>query len=86
MIMENKTYAVYLTETSNTALNELLDSGESVEGMLEIGETEVTFTALDRLVFQYNTFLAEDDTFLFKNGTEYYKFSHKPLETVKAVS
>lgn len=84
--MENKTYAVYLTETSNTALNELLDSGESVEGMLEIGETEVTFTALDRLVFQYNTFLAEDDTFLFKNGTEYYKFSHKPLETVKAVS
>ena len=84
--MENKTYAVYLTETSNTALNELLDSGESVEGMLEIGENEVTFTALDRLVFQYSTFLAEDDTFLFKNGTEYYKFSHKPLETVKAVS
>lgn len=83
--MENKTYAVYLTETSNTALNELLDSGESVEGMLEIGEYEVSFTALDCLVFQYDTFLAEDDTFLFKNGTEYCKFSHKPLETVKAV-
>jgi len=85
MIMENKTYAVYLTETSNTALNELLDSGESVEGMLEIGEYEVSFTTLDCLVFQYDTFLAEDDTFLFENGTEYYKFSHKPLETVKAV-
>lgn len=83
--MKDKNYAVYLTETSNELLNNMLENGEDVEGMLEIGEDVIAFTAVNRIVFPFDTFLAEDDSLLFKNGTEYYKFAYKPLETVKAV-
>lgn len=83
--MKNNIYAVCLTATSNEQLSEQLDSGESIEGMLEINETagEFYFTSGACIAFSYEDYHKEDDCTVFSNGTEYYKFSHKPLETVK---
>ena len=84
--MNDKSYAVYLTETSNEELNSLLDRGFSVEGILNFNDEYFTFSNENRIVFQFDTILAEDGSILFKSGTEYYKFAYEPLEVVKAVS
>ena len=86
--MENiRDYAVYLAATSNQSLNERLNSGESIEGMLKINFNlhELTFTFGERLAFQFTEYsLNTDKVFDFSDGTSFYRFTDERPETVKA--
>lgn len=91
--MENnkliREYAVYLTATSNELLNERLNKGETIEGMLKINFElhELTFTFGERLAFQFNEYsLNTDKVFDFSDGTSFYRFSAEKPELVKAVN
>ena len=82
-------YAVYLTATSNELLNERLNKGETIEGMLKINFElhELTFTFGERLAFQFNEYsLNTDKVFDFSDGTSFYRFSAEKPELVKAVN
>lgn len=81
-------YAVYLAATSNQSLNERLNNGESIEGMLKINFNlhELTFTFGERLAFQFTEYsLNTDKVFDFSDGTSFYRFTAEKPETVKAV-
>ena len=91
--MENnkliREYAVYLTATSNELLNERLNKGETIEGMLKINFElhELTFTFGERLAFQFNEYsLNTDKVFDFSDGTSFYRFSAEKPELVKVVN
>ena len=91
--MENnkliREYAVYLTATSNELLNERLNKGETIEGMLKINFElhELTFTFVERLAFQFNEYsLNTDKVFDFSDGTSFYRFSAEKPELVKVVN
>lgn len=91
--MENnklvREYAVYLIATSNELLNERLNKGETIEGMLKINFElhELAFTFGERLAFQFSEYsLNTDKVFDFSDGTSFYRFSAEKPEFVKVVN
>lgn len=85
--MENNAYAVYLVATSNEILNEKLENGKVVDGMLEINydDGEMVFTGDDRIALRYNEVSIEADGFYFTDGTSYYRFANEAPNVIKAV-
>ena len=81
--MEKKR-TVYLSATDNKLLNERLNNGDVIEGVLEINAelNEASFTEDDRIAFQFDTCVEMDDGILLSGTKCYYRFSYKVPERV----
>lgn len=79
--MERK---MYLVGTSNELLEEMLDEGKEIVGLVEDNEEEheISFTFKDRIVFTYSEKETEDGKTTYADGDIYYVFSNEEPDRI----